>query len=333
MGSPLPSVPSHVFRGLASASVESLPPAPPSCNPPSSSDPRPAPVVLPAETTVISPPVHTSSVDLVRSSSPPPPPPTQQQAPLRDTGAMWEVPVAVPTFEELQSQLHRLKDLPIAPRFSTDSSVSGSKELAKRASHGKLAAERKHRQLLRDFVVDGVAQSGGTSRSLPPAPSPQQRHHHQPELEAEQRWHKAPRVRQLEGQQSLSSVSPTEAQEQPALKMKKLLEDAQAQIFALETQLKQRAATTNAGSDGNEKIIQDQERLLSGYQKENERLVAQVKEAKRKHEEERLSLFEERQKMVAEVNTLQNQVRTSGALKSTELHSRLELEAQLRALR
>ncbi len=48
--------------------------------------------------------------------------------------------------------------------------------------------------------------------------------------------------------------------------------------------------------------------LIQGYQKENERLVEKLKELKSKHENEKLSLYEERRQLGCQLNLLQNQV-------------------------
>ncbi len=48
--------------------------------------------------------------------------------------------------------------------------------------------------------------------------------------------------------------------------------------------------------------------LIQGYQKENERLVEKLKELKMQHENEKLSLYEERRQLGCQLNLLRNQV-------------------------
>ncbi len=55
----------------------------------------------------------------------------------------------------------------------------------------------------------------------------------------------------------------------------------------------------------------DTEILIQGYQKENERLVKKLKEAKKQHENEKLSLYEERRQLGCQLNLLRNQVMLS----------------------
>ncbi|CAN0277902.1 unnamed protein product, partial [Ectocarpus sp. 4 AP-2014] len=63
-----------------------------------------------------------------------------------------------------------------------------------------------------------------------------------------------------------------------------------------------------AEAQGMEREIAEQERLLSAYQRENERLVDKAKKEKMLHEEERVSLYRDRERLNKELNRLTNQM-------------------------